>query len=58
MHMKIQLTISILWVWHLKIDPKLKNWSESIKNHIKTGITLAWNEQQPKLFHQQPYLNK
>ena len=58
MHMKIQLTISILWVWHLKIDPKSKNWSESIKNYIKTGITLAWNEQQPKLFHQQPYLNK
>ena len=32
LHLKIQLIFSILWVWHLKIAPKSKKWSESIKH--------------------------
>ena len=30
LHLKIQLILSILWMWHLKLGPKSNKWSESI----------------------------
>ena len=55
---EIQLILSILWVWHLKIVPKSEILSESIKYDTKATKTRVWNEPQPKLIHQHLALNK
>ena len=46
-HLEIQLILSIVWVWHLKIGPKSKKMSESIKNGTKARKTRVWNELRP-----------
>ena len=38
LHLKIQLILSILRVWHLKIGPKTKKWSEIVENGTKPRI--------------------
>ena len=40
--MEIQLILSILCVWHIKIGLKSKNWSESmIRGFWKSGVNLS-----------------
>ena len=53
----IQLILSILWLWHLKISGKsIKKMIKKCKNNTKHRITRVWNEPGPKL--QQIALNK
>ena len=53
----IQLILSILWLWHLKISGKsIKKMVKKCKNNTKNGITWVWNELRPKL--QQLAFNK
>ena len=58
LHLEIQLILSILWVWHLKMGPKSKEFAESIKNDTKASKTRVWNELRPNLIHQNLALNK
>ena len=54
--LEIQLILSILWLWRLKISVKSKKWSKSVKNDTKDEIMWVWSELRPKL--QQLALNK
>ena len=47
LHLEIQLILSTVLVWHLKIDPESKKMSESIKNGTKARKTRVWNELRP-----------
>ena len=58
LNLEIQLILSILWVWHLKIGPKSKKLLESIKNDSNAGKARVWNELRLKLIHQHLALNK
>ena len=36
--LEVQLVLSILWLWQLKISVKLKQWSKSVKYDTKDGL--------------------
>ena len=38
LYLEIQLLLSMLWVWYLKIGAKSKKLSESVKNDAKAKI--------------------
>ena len=48
LNLEIQLILSILWVWHLKIGPKSKKLSENIKKTIiepeKHEFEMSYNQ--------------